>query len=67
MTQSKLLRIKKVSEKTGLPKTTIYEEINKNIFPKQISLGKRTVAWVESEIDDWIKSRIQKGRRKSHE
>jgi prophage regulatory protein len=28
-------------------------------FPRPYSLGARAVAWLESEIDDWIDSRIE--------
>jgi prophage regulatory protein len=27
-------------------------------FPKQVSLGAKSVAWLESEVDDWIMERI---------
>ena len=28
------------------------------MFPKRVQLGPCRVGWVESEIEDWIKSRI---------
>ncbi len=31
----------------------------KGLFPKRRVLGLRSVAWVESEVEDWIKSREQ--------
>lgn len=55
----KILRKKDVLEKTGLSKSTIYELITKNQFPRQIKLSKRSVGWLESEIDQWIKSKIK--------
>jgi prophage regulatory protein len=27
-------------------------------FPRPVKIGLRSVAWVESEVDDWVKSRI---------
>lgn len=57
----KLIRIKSVIEHTGLSKSYIYALVNKNLFPKSIQLvpGGTSVAWVESEIKEWIDSRIQ--------
>jgi prophage regulatory protein len=56
---SKMLRLPAVKKKTGLSRSSIYLRISQGTFPKQINLGVRAVAWVESEILDWIDSRIQ--------
>ncbi len=29
-------------------------------FPQPINLGTRSVAWLESEIDDWVHARLVK-------
>lgn len=58
---SKLLRQKAVLDRTGLPKTTMYEKIKAGEFPKPVPLSERSVAWVDSEVTDWIESKI-KGR-----
>jgi prophage regulatory protein len=44
-----------------LSKSYIYDLSNKGIFPKSIQLvpGGTSVAWIESEIQNWIDSRIQ--------
>jgi hypothetical protein len=36
----------------------MYERIKEEQFPKPIKIGQRSVAWVESDIDDWIKEKI---------
>ena len=54
----RLIKLKEVIEKTSLGRSTIYEFMTKGTFPKQISLGAKSVAWVESEVDDWIMERI---------
>lgn len=54
---SKILRRKQVIEKTGLSKSTLYEEIEAGNFPKPVLLSKRTVGWLESQVDDWIRAR----------
>ena len=55
------LRRKKVEERTGLSRSTIYLWMQNGTFPRQISLGPRTVGWLESEIDAWLVDCI-KGR-----
>ncbi|RBP80830.1 AlpA family transcriptional regulator [Shewanella putrefaciens] len=55
----KLIRLKNVIDTTGLARSTIYKYIDKGIFPKAVTLGGRVVAWVESEVQEWILERIQ--------
>ena len=52
------LRLPAVIEKTGMPASSIYEEIAKGTFPKQVPLSENRVAWVEEEIDAWQAERI---------
>ncbi|EKO3386074.1 AlpA family transcriptional regulator [Vibrio fluvialis] len=54
----KLIRLKEVMAVTGLSRSSIYNYINDKRFPGQVSLGCRSVAWVESEIHDWLEQRI---------
>jgi|TARA_B110000908_G_C9806967_1_gene251175 prophage regulatory protein len=58
--ESKLLRIGKVREITGLSRSYIYALGNQGLFPKSIQLvpGGASVAWVEGEVLEWIDSRI---------
>ncbi|WP_353935339.1 AlpA family transcriptional regulator [uncultured Oxalobacter sp.] len=50
----KLLKIRDVMERTACSRTAIYEKMKHGAFPKQIKLGERAVAWMESDIDAWI-------------
>jgi prophage regulatory protein len=61
MTSTRLLRIKQVQQLTALSKSYIYQLCSQNKFPKSIQLvaGGSSVAWVESEINDFIESRIK--------
>ncbi|WP_165729123.1 AlpA family transcriptional regulator [Pseudoalteromonas sp. 31A1] len=54
----RLIKLKEVIEKTSLGRSTIYEFMAKDTFPKQISLGAKSVAWLESEVDDWIMEKL---------
>lgn len=60
--QSRLIRLPHVEDISGLKKSSIYNMIEKGEFPKQIKLGERSVAWIESEVNDWVKSRISASR-----
>ncbi|ELC7355407.1 TPA: AlpA family transcriptional regulator [Enterobacter hormaechei] len=55
----RLLRMSDVIDLTGLPKSTIYLKMKSKKFPRQVSIGARSVAWVEAEINDWIEKNIQ--------
>lgn len=56
----RILRLKEVKDMTGLSRSTIYLEIAKGKFPRQIKLtGARSVGWYESAITQWIESRPQ--------
>jgi len=56
----KILRLNEVKALSGLSRSTIYAEIAKGNFPKQIQLtGARSVGWYESAINQWVESRKQ--------
>lgn len=55
-----LIRLPKVKERTGESRTTIYDKIRRGEFPKPVAIGPRAVAWVESEIDEYIDALIQR-------
>ncbi len=55
---SNLIRLPKVMEKTGFSEPWIYRLISQGKFPRQTKLGRRAVAWVESEVEEWISERI---------
>lgn len=58
------LRLKQVIAITGLSRSSIYSMLDKNSssydpdFPKQVKIGKKSVAWVKHEVDQWISKRI---------
>lgn len=58
-----LIRRKEVERLTALSRSSIYDLMGKNKFPKPVGLGANSVAWVEAEIHQWIAERIAAGRR----
>jgi prophage regulatory protein len=59
---TRLIRRTEVETLTGLRRSTIYDHIQGGRFPRPIRLGARSVAWLESEINDWIAERIAASR-----
>lgn len=57
-TEPRLIRRKEVQTKTGLGASSIYAMMKNGEFPLCLNLSKRRVAWIESEIDQWIANRI---------
>lgn len=53
----KHLRRPAVQELTGLSRSTIYDLMNKGLFPRPVKLTGKAVAWPESEISAWLDSR----------
>jgi len=59
-----ILRRKQVESRTGLSRSTIYARIAEGLFPRPIGLGGgRAVGWIESEINEWVQSRINQSRK----
>lgn len=54
----RLIRRKEVQTKTGLGASSIYAMMKNGEFPLCLNLSERRVAWVESEVDQWINNRI---------
>jgi prophage regulatory protein len=54
----RLLRLPEVKEKVGLSRTAIYKLIAAGAFPRQISIGPRTVAWSLDDLEVWIEERL---------
>lgn len=61
----KLIRLPEVMNRTGFGKTWIYKLINAGHFPAQIKTGIRAIAFIESEVDEWIKQAIADSREVS--
>ncbi|CAI1577932.1 Predicted transcriptional regulator [Serratia quinivorans] len=57
-----LIRFSEVQKRTGYSKPWIYHLLKENRFPASIKIGPRAVAFIESEIDEWINQRIAESR-----
>jgi len=54
----KIIRLPEVMRTTGLARSTIYQKMAENSFPKPISLGVKSVGWLDTDIQHWIQERI---------
>lgn len=61
-----LIKLPAVKQRTTLSTSEIYRRIEAGTFPAQVRLGAKAVAWLEHEIDEWIKQTIEAGRTASN-
>ncbi|HHX8289300.1 TPA: AlpA family transcriptional regulator [Vibrio diabolicus] len=54
----RLIRLKEVMHICALGRSSIYKFMEEGRFPKSVSLGDRAVAWVESEVEEWIEKKL---------
>jgi len=54
----RLVRMPEVTPRVGLCKASIYNRMNEGTFPRPVSIGGGRVAWLESDIDEWIEQRL---------
>ncbi|MEY2735275.1 MAG: hypothetical protein RLZ58_684 [Pseudomonadota bacterium] len=52
-----LLRLPEVSARVGLRRSALYAAVQAGTFPPPVRIGKRAVAWPESEVQAWIEDR----------
>jgi prophage regulatory protein len=57
MRAPRLLRLNEVVALTGLSRMTIWRMERTGAFPSRRQLGGNSVAWLESDVHEWIESR----------
>lgn len=50
-----LLRLPEVFERLAISRSTFYRGIDLALFPPPVCLGKRTVAWRQTEVEESIR------------
>jgi len=55
-----IIKLPEVVRRTALSKASIYVFIKEGRFPKPIPLSARAVGFLESEINQWLSTRIEK-------
>lgn len=54
----KLIRLRQVMQMTGLGRSSIYNYMKDQSFPKQVKITSNLSAWVETEINEWIQDKV---------
>ena len=60
-----VLRLQQVCKMTGLCRSSIYQMEADQLFPTRVKIGARSVGWIESEVQRWLRQRIESGRSRS--
>jgi prophage regulatory protein len=55
----KILRLPIVLDRTGLSRSTVYQRVTEERFPRPVSLGARAVGWIEADVEEWIARQIE--------
>lgn len=58
--ENELMKLNEVIAAVRYSKASIYRLINDGKFPKPIKLGGRSVFWVRTQIQNFIKEQIEK-------
>lgn len=56
LARRRFIKLAQVKDYTSLSTSEIYRRIAAGTFPKQITLGPKSVAWIESEVLQWCDS-----------
>jgi prophage regulatory protein len=55
---TRFISMREVRNRTSLSKTTIHKRINAGTFPRPVGLGGSRVAFVEAQVEAWMKARV---------
>lgn len=61
----RFIRRKEVEEMTSLSRSRIYALMEAGDFPEAIKISSSSVAWIEHEVQEWIKNVISEYRTKT--
>jgi prophage regulatory protein len=59
----RILRLREVIQRTGVSRSSISEQMQLGLFPKQIRLGKRMVGWSEAELEEHLEKLSSRDNR----
>ena len=57
----RFLRLPAVLEIVGFSRSTLYRELRFKRFPEPVQISENTVAWLESDVEEWIDSKVESG------
>ena len=57
----RLMRLPEVMQTIGRSRTSIYYDVKAGRFPEPLQIGRRAIAWRETDIQNWIDSKAAAG------
>ena len=51
-------RMTELKDKVALSRSQIYKLIQQGEFPEPIKLGKKISVWTDSEVEEWMSSKL---------
>lgn len=60
------IKLPEVLRLTGVGTTKLYDMVKTGVFPAQVRLGERSVAWIKSEVLEWSRDRVILARSQPH-
>ena len=63
----KFIRLPEVKRITGLSRSSIYLRMSNGEFPQRISLGGRAIAWLDTDVFQWLDDRIEASKAANYE
>ena len=61
----RFIRFKELRQRIPLGRTTIWKMMREGRFSQSRRIGKMAAAWLESEVEDWIKRMQRKVKQRS--
>jgi len=62
VTTTTFVRLPEVKRRTAKSRSSIYQGMDAGTFPRQVKIGPRAVAWIDSEIEQYIQECIAVSR-----
>ena len=62
----RFIRFKELRQRIPLGRTTIWRMMREGRFPQSRRIGKMAAAWLESEVEDWMKQNAGEDQIKEH-
>jgi len=59
---ARFMRLHEVLARTGIGRSTLYEGAKRGTFPAPVRIGPNTAAWISTEVEAWMHSRIRESR-----
>lgn len=59
----KLMKLPEVLARVALSRSQVYAKVKDGTFPAPINVGIRAVAWVEQEVDAWVRALVSEARK----